>query len=596
VRPGVAALAVAVAAVVVAALGIPVSAASWVDREWTTASLTALDCDDPGVVDSTAWGRVLTGSLSGQTLDPVAAIDGITVSNLAPATVSSATSAATTHSVTNDAWTSDLGLTGLGSVTVGAGVSLPFGAGAGTYTQYGRATSSGLSVGAAGAVTTAADGVASLEPASSATPRLATLQLSSLLDSSLPGLGVTTAQLSDLKLRIGVLGAIASYASCDPLWNAAAPGPALTRDYLVKDLGLDLTSSTISGFTTGLRASLATLETNLDALLAPGTSVTGSALSSITTALTSALGLSVAGVNVSLGSVNSVKVGVDFSLQPVIDLVTGSLSDGVVTVNLSTGAVSADLAALFDAAYAHSGGLNGLSPNTSVLTAPVLAELQSRIGTLLQNFATGTIQPALTAALNAAAVTAVVDATLRTRVGIVNVLGLKLVTTITGTPASFTTGTPAPTVSAVASEASSGILNTLLSVLGISLGTLVTAVQNAVVAPMTATVVPVIGSTVVAPVMTSASGLVTTFVSTLTGTTIPGVLTSLAPVLTAVRTLVAVTVNARPDAAGSVGAPAATASGRYFETALHVGVVDGSAASVASLFVGNASVGANALR
>lgn len=595
-RRGIAALAAGITAVVVAAVGIPVSAASWGDREWTTAQVGALDCDDAGVVDATAWGRVLTGAVSGQQLDPVAAIDGITVSNLAPATTSSAVSAATTHSVTNDAWTTDLALTGLGAVTVGGGVSLPFGTNTGTYTQYGRATSSGLSVGASGAVTTAGNGVASLEPASSATPRLATVRLSSLLDSALPGLGVTTAQLADVGLRVGTLGAIASYASCDPLWSAAAPGSALTREYLVKDLGLDLTSSTISGFTTGLRSSLATLETNLDALLAPGTSITGSALTSITTALNSALTLSVAGVTVSLGSVNSVTVGVDFALQPVIDLVTGSLSDGVVTVNLTTGAVSADLAALFDAAYAHSGGLNGLNPNTSVLTAPVLAELQSRIGALLQNFATGTIQPALTAALNAATVTAVIDTTLRTRAGIINVLGLRLVTTITGTPSSFTTGSPAPTVSAVASEASAGILNSLLSLLGISLGTLVSGVQTAVVAPITSTVVPVIGSTVVAPVMTSATALVTTFMSTLTGTTIPGVLTSLTPVLAALRTLVAVTVNGRPDAAGSAGAPAATAAGRYFETALHVGVVNGSAASVASLFFGNASVGANSLR
>lgn len=217
-------LAAGVAAVVVAAVGIPVSAASWADREGVTASVGALDCDDSGVVDATAWGRVLTGTLNGQSLAPVAAIDGVTVANFAPATTSSATSAATTHALTNDAWSTDLALTALGGVTVGAGVALPFGTGTGAYTQYGRATSSGLSVGASGALTTASNGVASLDSASSATPRLATLQLSTLLDASLPGLGVTTAQLADVKLRLGALGAIASYASCDPLWSASAPG------------------------------------------------------------------------------------------------------------------------------------------------------------------------------------------------------------------------------------------------------------------------------------------------------------------------------------------------------------------------------------
>ena len=121
-------------------------------------------------------------------------------------------------------------------------------------------------------------------------------------------------------------------------------------------------------------------------------------------------------------------------------------------------------------------------------------------------------------------------------------------------------------------------------------------VQAAVVAPITSTVVPVIGSTVVAPVMTSATGLGTTFGSTLTGSTIPAVLTALTPVFAALRTLVAVTVNGRPDAAGSVGSPAVAETGRWFETALHVGVVNGSAASVAALFFASASVGPNAVR
>lgn len=591
-----AALATAVVAAVVAAVGIPVSGASWVDQEWAAAPVAALDCADPGVVDATAWGRMLTGSQAGQSLDPVAEIDGITVENLAPASTSAAESAAPVTSLGDDAWSTDFALTGLGGVTVSGGASLPFGANTGGYTQYARATSSGLSVGAAGAITTAGGGVVSLEPASSATPRLATVQLAPLLDPSLADVGLTTGQLSDAGLRVGALGAIASYDSCAPLWNAAEPGAALDREYLVTDLGLDLTSSTVSGFASGLRSSLESLEASLDAVQAPGTSVTGSALTSITSALNSALNLSVAGVTVSLGSVNSVKVGIDFELQPVIDLVTGEIGDGVVTVDLDSGAVSADLAALFDAAYAHSGGLNGLDPNTSVLTAPVLAELQTRIGSLLQSFVTGTIQPALTAALNAATVTAVIDATLRTRAGLINVLGLNLVATVTGTPSSFTTGSPAPTVSAVATEASGGILNSLLSLLGISLATLVNGVQSTVVAPITSTVVPVIGSTVVAPAMTTATGLATGAVTTLTGTTIPGVLTALDPVLTALRTLVALTVNAQPDAAGSVGAPAATEPGRYFETALHIGVVDGSAASVASLFFGSASVGPNALR
>jgi hypothetical protein len=595
VRRGIAALAAVVAGAVAVALAVTPSAASWVDREWISAPVTSLRCGDAATVNATAWGRVATGSVGASSLDPVAAIDGIVVANAAPATASSAASAAATTSLGSDAWSSALDLSVLSGLSVGGGLTLPTGASTGVYTQYGRATSGGVSVGASGAVTSASGGVVALESPASATPRVADLRLSGLLDASLPGLGVTTAQLADVALRVGTIGAIASYDSCSPLWSGAAPGSALTRDYLLQDLGVDFTSSTVSGFASGLRASLTSLESSLDALLPPGTTITGSALTSITSALSSALNLSVLGVGISLAQVDSVKVGVDVDLAPVRALVTGTLSDGVVGVDLGTGRVSADLEALFGAAYGTS-GLNGLAPNTSVLTAPVLAALSSRVGVLLQGFATGVIQPALTAALQAATVTAVIDAHLRTRAGVVNVVGLELVATITGTAAGFTTGSPAPTVTAVASEASSGVLTPLLGLLGLSLTGLVNGVQAAVVAPLLSTVVPAIGSAVVTPVMTSAATQAAAFSSTLTGTTIPGVLTALAPALTALRTLVAVVANARPDAAGSVGAPVASAAGRYFETALCVRVVNGSAAQVARFDLANASVGPNALR
>jgi hypothetical protein len=67
-------------------------------------------------------------------------------------------------------------------------------------------------------------------------------------------------------------------------------------------------------------------------------------------------------------------------------------------------------------------------------------------------------------------------------------------------------------------------------------------------------------------------------------------------VLAALRSLVDVTVNARPDQPGSVGEPDAAAADRWFQSAVHVGVVDDTAASVAEFFLANASVGANALR
>jgi predicted ribosomally synthesized peptide with SipW-like signal peptide len=578
------------------------SLASWTDVEYVRWDAAAADCTVAGSVDTTAWGRMLTGTLLGTDLDPVAAIDGITVANLDPALTSSATTSGVATDLGSDAWSTDLALSVLSGLDVGAGIPLPFGTGAGTYTQYGRATSDGLSVGASGSITSAAGGLVSLDAPGSATPRLATLQLSTLIGAALPGLGVDAADLADAELRIGTLGAIAELDSCATLWSGAAPGADLARAYLIDDLGLALTSATVTDVASELRTSIAGLETTLDALSPAGTAITGAALTAVQNSLASILDLDLLGVDISLASLDSATIGVDVDLDPVVDLVSGQLTDGIVTIDLTSGLVQADLAALFDEAYESSGGLNGLPANTSVLTAPVLAELSSRAGVLLTEFVDLTLQPALDAALEAATVTVVLDATLRTRATVlfttINVLGLDLHTEITGTVGGFTgvVGAPAPVVATTVTESSPGILNGLLALLGINLNALTTAVVNAVAAPLVTDLVPVIGSQVVAPLLTTATATLGSTVSSLTSVTVPAFLLALDPVLTALQTLVDVTVNARPDQAGSVGEPDDPDPGRWYQCALHVGVVDAADASVAEFYLANASVGPNTLR
>lgn len=584
VRRGVAVLAAVVAGVLGIAIAVPPSAASWADREWVSAPIGASQCGDPELVDSTAWGRVLTGTLSGQSLDPVAAIDGITVSNTASASV--ATSAATVTSLGSDAWTSSLALSTLPGLSVGGGVTLPFGTNTGAYTQYGRATSAGVEVGASGAVTSAGSGVVALEAPASATPRLATLQLSTLLNSSLPGLGVTTAQLADVRLRIGTVGAIATADSCASLWNGTPLGAGLTREYLVNDLGLDLTSSRVTDTAAAIRTALTNLETTLDALA--GSRSVPAALQST---LQTALALNVAGIGITLGTVDSLSVAVDFDLAPVRALVAGNLTDGVVTVNLTTGAITADLEALFGAAYASSTGLNGLGPNTSVLTPAVLSAISTRVGSILTSFVTTTIANALTTAIDNTSVTVSLGAHL-------NALGLSaivLTSTFTGTIGGFTgvAGHAAPIASTgIQVLPGLGTLGAVTTALNAVLGLLTSGITTAVAT----TVLPSVGTTVVTPLKSAATSAATTTLTGITGTTIPALVTNLGASLTALDTLVDVTVNARPDAANPVGSPASAASGRYFETALHVGVVNGANASVASLFFASASVGPGALR
>jgi hypothetical protein len=237
-----------------------------------------------------------------------------------------------------------------------------------------------------------------------------------------------------------------------------------------------------------------------------------------------------------------------------------------------------------------------------VLTGPVLAELSARAGALLADFIDVTLQPLLDAALEAATVTVVLDATLRTQATVlfttVNVLGLDLHTEITGTVGGFTgvSGAPTPTVATTVTESSAGILNTLLVLLGINLNSLTTAVVAAVAAPLVTNLVPVIGSQVVTPLLATATATTASTISSLTGVTVPAFLVALDPVLDALRTLVDVTVNAQPDQAGSVGEPDDPGPGRWYQSAIHVGVVDDSAVSVAEFYLANASVGPNSLR
>jgi hypothetical protein len=586
-----AAVLAAAATIAVVSTGVVTSQASWNDNEYVDGSVTASNCATTGVpMNTTSWARVLSGAVSGQSLDPVAALQGVTVSNAAPATSSSATGATAT-SLGSDAWSSNLSLSALNSLNIGAGVTLPFGTNTGAYTQWGRDTATGLSSAASGAVTSAAGGVASLGPPSTAPPQLADLTLSNLLTPVLGTGGITTtaSQLSDVHLGVGAVGALATLDGCRSLWSGTAA--ALTRQYLLASLKLQLTSSVISNLNASLGTAVTGLETTLNGITGPSTSVTGSALTAVTNSLNSALNLNIAGVTVSLGKVNSLTVGATFDLSAVRALLGTTLSDGVVTVNLATGGLTVDLAPLVGAAYGTS-GLNGLPPNSSLLTPAVLSAISARVGTLVTNFTTGPLQSAILAAVDAARVTVKLAAQLSIGTALLGtqVNALNLTTTVTGSLGDFagTTGT-APVVSTTVVVGVIDLLGLISAALNVVLSGVVSAVAT--------TVVPSITSNVVLPlVRTVALNAVTAAVGTLTGTTIPAAVLLLGGVLGTLARLVAVTANGQPDQAGSVGPPDTATAGRYFETALEVGVVNGTGASLAALYLANASVGPNTRR
>ena len=87
----------------------------------------------------------------------------------------------------------------------------------------------------------------------------------------------------------------------------------------------------------------------------------------------------------------------------------------------------------------------------------------------------------------------------------------------------------------------------------------------------------------------------TSAITTLNTTTLAPVYAALGGVVTVIGQALEVTINAEPDVAiGSVGAPETPVAGKFFESALHVGVldtVDGS--SALSVFLGSSAVGPN---
>jgi hypothetical protein len=236
-----------------------------------------------------------------------------------------------------------------------------------------------------------------------------------------------------------------------------------------------------------------------------------------------------------------------------------------------------------------------------VLTGPVLAELVRRVGVLATAHLDGTVASAIAAALQAATVTVHLDATLRTRASLlltdVDVLGLRLQADLTGSAASFTgvAGAPPPVVQATVTQTPTGV-GAILDLLGIGLDSVVNGVLGAVGSSFVGTLAPAVGARLVAPLLTTATGMAGAATSTLVAGVVPPLLAALRPVLDAFASLVRVTVNARPDEPGSVGPPGASPAGRWWQSAVHVGVVDASGGSVAELFVANAAVGPNALR
>lgn len=596
-RAGSAVVAAGTAAALLGGLGVTASQAAWSDVEYGNGQLAALDCVDGTGFATTGWGKFLSASALGADLAPAIDFSGLTVTNAAPGTTGVAAGVAAPTDLGDDAFSSPIDLSALSTVQVSAGVSLFAGPDpdTGAYTQYAQAHANGESTGASGLITDAVGGVALGTP-DAASPDIGGLALSSVLNGVVAGSGTVAAdELADPVLRVGQVASLSTLDACAPLWAGDDLTDHLVREYLVSELDLGLRSSLVTDLVTSITGEVNALEDDLDLLL-DEQALTGATFTTLAGLINGVLtGLAATIGPLAGGTVNSIVVDADFELAPVLALLTGDIhdADGLVTVNLGTGAITADLEGI-------AGGLAGKAPNTSLLTPAILGDISTRVGQALTDFVNGTLAPAITAQLLAATVTVDIGATLQILTQNVN-----LATTITGSLGQFTGALPGDPVVVSEITAGSGVLNLLDVLLGGTLSAVLTSITAGLVAPLLTDVVPQIGSLVLAPLIAdggAADLLVDATVLELTGTLIPGLLADLAPVFGLLGSVLQVSVNAQPDQAGDVPFPNAPippdvpVAGRFFVSALRIAALDLASDPLLEVNLASSSVGPNVPR
>lgn len=464
--------------------------------------------------------RFLSGSLllGGVSLDSVAALGGVSAANTGGA------------SVVTQANTLSVGALGANLISLPGGISVPLSTflQLGAVNQYAQAGLNSVSRAAAGAV----DNSGAVDTTGSgAFPSSASIDLVGLLGN--PSTVLTTGRLAaQLITAVAARDGRAGSAPATTCTDLSAP--VNCRDYSIGTATVDLVSPLVGDLVATINTALGTLSNTLNTTLE--TSLVTGLLGEITTVVnTIGLGL------VSLGT-STIAATVSADLVTALSgVLSSTLDDGVVSINLATGAIHVDLSAI-------TGALNNLAPNTSVLTAGVITDLTGRVTSLL----TG-LQTALATALNTAlnAVTATISGSVELIVAALPVASLTL--SYNGTLGDLASGT------AVISVVGGGVLGPLADIVAALLLSL-PGIVDGVVSPVLATGL--------SDLATVASGAV----STLT--------TALYPVLNALPDVLGLTANVQ-EAGATVGS--------YREVALRATVLSGGA----TLDVARVEVGAN---
>lgn len=394
-RPLAVAGATLIGSLLAAGLVVAPSSAAWQEQEYVTASsLGVIDCATTDSYSSTASGDFLEANLLGASGRSLVAIDGVTASVAAGGTPTVDPPTAT--DLGGGAYANPLSVSVLNNalaIDLAGVLSVPLGTDAGLLNQYARVATTGTSAGASGAVgNSGAIDVARANPGPAA-PTVASLSLDTVIAAALGTEGAAlVGEIASLDLRLGAVAALAVLDMCQADYTDSLVD-TLRRDYLVAGLDLDIVSPLVTDLSSTVAAAVAELETTLNSLGTSNTALVGSIAAGVGGLLTAAgiLDLTVSGVGVNLVATS------DFSAVRALLDDTISDSAGLVRIDLATGTVRVDTAALFDGAN----GLNGLPPNSEVLiNAAMVTALESAVAAALGQWAAD-VSSALDAALAA---------------------------------------------------------------------------------------------------------------------------------------------------------------------------------------------------
>lgn len=568
-RPRRSILVAAVAAISLAAT-TSITTAAWTDSEWVKSAVGVSspgDCSTNSMFTNQAWARELHGTVLNTNLDTVAGVQGLTVLNNGT-TASPTPVSAVLVPGTTDAYVTKIPVTALGSspVSVGLGLGVPVG-GLGTYTQWARSQKSGQAQGASGLVSdqTGAVDVAGTAQGAGSAPKAASISLGNIVPASLSG----------VTLDVGAIASSSKVDSCVMTngWPMLDTTPTVQRQYGIA--GLDLTAAipAVGTLSTSGASLVGTVPAQLNGLLGTGGLTTGIS-DGVSALINPLLG------TLSLGSISTTATLSAPDLTGVTAMMTESMTDGIVTVNLGTGTVKVNIAALTGSSVT---GLNGMEPNHAVvLDAATTTAVTSRVTALLDSWK-NRVLAALTTALRAITLNATTNITLKLAGLNAATIGVKI-GAATGASTGISLGdfldgtATAPQVTA--------------NVIGLDLGGVVAALLGPITSALLTGTNNVVKTVLNATIFNT--GLVANLGTSLQALITP-VINAVGPVLTAVRTLVAINVNVQPDQSwpGTKPADVTAAAGEYKVSAIRVGLVD--SAGLLSLSLGSSSAGPAAL-